>query len=90
MEEINRSTQRDKIIGLFNTTHEISEEIEYNYKLDKEYTIGNVPISITNTKISFYQNLGMYIAAFICFLMIIFSEVVYFPYEHIIELDLGP
>lgn len=50
----------------------------------------NVPVSISNTKITFYQNLGMYIATFICFLMLLYSTVIYYPYEHTIEYDMGP
>jgi hypothetical protein len=49
----------------------------------------NVPVSISNTKITFYQNLGMYMATFICFLMILFSDVVYYPYDNIIDYDQG-
>jgi len=34
--------------------------------------------------------MGMYLATTICFLMILFSTVIYYPYDHIIEYDLGP
>jgi hypothetical protein len=34
MEEVDRSTQRDKVIGLLSTKPAINEEIEYNYILD--------------------------------------------------------
>ncbi len=43
-----------------------------------------MPVSISNNKITFYQNLGMYIATFICALMLVFSTVIYYPYEHAI------
>ena len=32
----------------------------------------------------------MYIATFICVLMIFFSTVIYYPYEHAIDYDMGP
>lgn len=58
--------------------------------MDNEYCLGKVSVSISNEKITLYQNLGMYIGALICFMNILWSDVIYYPYEHSIEYDLGP
>lgn len=89
MEEINRSTQRDKIIGLINTTPVISQEIDYNYVLDHNYSFMGFPVSISATKINIYQNIAMVITALICILMVRFVTVVYYPIDEAIEYDLG-
>ena len=47
-------------------------------------------MSISGQKIARYQNAGMYIATLICGLMILFSSVIYYPYEHVIEYYMGP
>lgn len=89
MEEVDRSTQRDKIIGLLSTKDAINEEIEYNYMLDNDFTIFKLPFSITTSKIDYYFQLGLYISTFICFLMAWFAAVVYYPMEGSIVYDLG-
>jgi heme/copper-type cytochrome/quinol oxidase subunit 4 len=45
--------------------------------------------SITNAKIDYYLNLGLQIAGFICVLMLYFAAVVYYPYQDVIEYDMG-
>lgn len=89
METVNRSTQRDKIIGLTTEKEPITKEIEYSYYLDNEYRLFNVPLSITTQRVETAMNWGMSVAAFICALMLYFATVVYYPYTQEIEYDLG-
>lgn len=81
MEEINRSTQRDKIIGLISTTPVISQEINYNFVLDHNYKFFGFPVSISATKIGIYQNIALAITALICLLMVRFVNVTYYPHD---------
>jgi hypothetical protein len=57
--------------------------------LDNEYTIFKIPFSITNGKIDYYFQLGLYVATLICALMAYFAAVVFYPYEDAIDYDLG-
>lgn len=81
MEDINRSTQRDKIIGLINTTPVISQEIDYNFVLDHNYTLLGFPVSISATKINIYQNISLALSTLICILMVLFVHVIYYPQD---------
>lgn len=88
-EEVNRSTQRDKIIGLINTEKVIAKEIDYNFVLDHEYKFLNFPVSISTTKIGIYQNIALSIALLICLLMFLTVTVVYYPLDNSIEYEMG-
>lgn len=90
MDEVDRSTQRDKIIGLISAQEMITEEIEYSYYLDNEYKIFNIPLSITTQRVEKCMSWGLTVAAIICLLMLYFATVVYYPYSENIEYDLGP
>ena len=48
-----------------------------------------MPFSITTAKIDYYFSLGLKIASLICFLVAYFAAVVYYPYEEVIEYDMG-
>jgi hypothetical protein len=86
---VNRSTQRDKIIGLTTEQEPITKEIEYSYYLDNEYRLFNIPFSITTQRIERFMGWGLSVAAIICLLMLYFATVVYYPYTKEIEYDLG-
>lgn len=85
MEEVDRSTQRDKIIGLISAQELITEEIEFSYYLDNDYKMFNLPLSITTKRVENCMNWGLSVAAFICLLMLYFATVVYYPYSEAIE-----
>lgn len=89
MEEVDRSTQRDKIIGLISAQELITEEIEYSYYLDNDYKMFNLPLSITTKRVENCLNWGLSVAALICLLMLYFATVVYYPYSEAIEYELG-
>jgi heme/copper-type cytochrome/quinol oxidase subunit 2 len=63
--------------------------MEYNYYLDKDFTIFNMKTSITTAKVDAYMSHGLTMAAIICGLMLYFAAVVYYPYSQNIEYDLG-
>lgn len=77
MEEIDRSTQRDKIIGLLKTTSEISQEIDYNFDLDHKDSFYGIAIS--SSKINIYQNISLGLSLAICILMFFWVHVIYYP-----------
>ena len=89
METINRSTPRDKKMGLLSEKEPITKEIEENYYLDNEYRLFNIPLSITTERIQNSMNWGLTIATLICLLMLYFATVVYYPYTKEIAFELG-
>ena len=89
MDSIDRSTHRDKIIGLVKTTNEITEEINYNFELDHETKFFGFPVSIPASKISKYQNISLILALVICLLLFFTVSVIYYPEDEDIEYELG-
>ena len=89
MENINRSTQRDKINGLIKATSDITEEITYGYELDHNIKLFNMTISISSNKIQIYRKIGLFLATFLCFLLPVLTTVIYYPEDGQIKYYLG-
>lgn len=90
MFEINRETQRDKLIGLIKTSQEITSEINYNYDLDHwkpNWSLFTIPV--TPKLIGQFRAAAQYTSVIICFMMVMWATVFYYPDDEAAEYYLG-
>lgn len=81
MYEVDRSTQRDKIIGLLGYLGEVSREMDHVYMLQKNY-------SITNEKVVSFKRSANIVSVLINLFMVVFYSAV--VEHHILEYFTSP